>query len=94
MNTAELIKGLESLLWPNMGDANREIIEKAITALHQAENIKLSHDVWLEKTEWVQTDKRFDVLLPWGKHRGDVLREYIKRLEGDSGRGNKSRWYP
>lgn len=36
---------------------------------------------WHEKTAWVQTDKRFDVLLPWGKHRADVLKEYIEHLE-------------
>lgn len=38
-------------------------------------------NTWQEKTEWVQKDKRFDVLLPWGKHRADVLKEYIDHLE-------------
>lgn len=42
---------------------------------------KVAFNTWQEKTEWVQTDKRFDVLLPWGKHRADVLKEYIDRLE-------------
>ena len=36
---------------------------------------------WHEKTQWVQDDKRFDILLPWGKHRADVLKEYIEHLE-------------
>lgn len=36
---------------------------------------------WHDKTAWVQTDKRFDVLIPWGKHRADVLKEYIEHLE-------------
>lgn len=36
---------------------------------------------WHEKTAWVQTDKRFDVLKSWGKHRADVLKEYIEHLE-------------
>ncbi|UJQ44053.1 hypothetical protein vBKpnSCarvaje_0089 [Klebsiella phage vB_KpnS-Carvaje] len=36
---------------------------------------------WHDKTAWVQTDKRFDVLTPWGKHRADVLKEYIEHLE-------------
>lgn len=40
-----------------------------------------ANKTWQEKTEWVQKDKRFDVLIPWGKHRADVLREYIERLE-------------
>ena len=42
---------------------------------------ELSFNEWHEKTNWVQDDKRFDVLLPWGKHRADVLKEYIERLE-------------
>lgn len=36
---------------------------------------------WHDKTEWVQNDKCFDVVRPLGKHRADVLREYIKHLE-------------
>lgn len=36
---------------------------------------------WSDKTDWVQRDKRFDVVRPLGKHRADVLREYIKHLE-------------
>ncbi|KZP76753.1 hypothetical protein [Enterobacter hormaechei] len=43
-----------------------------------------------EKTDWMQADKRFDVIKPWGKHRADVLKEYIEHLEskllaGESG---------
>lgn len=34
-----------------------------------------------DKTDWEQTDKRFDVIKPWGKHRADVLREFIEHLE-------------
>ena len=41
----------------------------------------LAYNTWQEKTEWVQIDKRFDVLLPWGKHRADVLKEYIEHIE-------------
>lgn len=40
-----------------------------------------AYNTWQEKTEWVQHDPRFNVLKPWGKHRADVLREYIERLE-------------
>lgn len=36
---------------------------------------------WHEKTQWVQDDKRFDVVKPWGKHRADVLKEYMEHLE-------------
>lgn len=42
---------------------------------------KVAYNTWQEKTEWVQTDKRFEILFPWGKHRADVLKEYIERLE-------------
>lgn len=36
---------------------------------------------WSDKTDWVQTDKRFGVVKPLGKHRADVLKEYIQHLE-------------
>ncbi|EJF8031375.1 hypothetical protein M9M37_001838 [Escherichia coli] len=37
---------------------------------------------WQEKTDWVQADTtRFKSILPLGKHRADVLREYIEYLE-------------
>lgn len=42
---------------------------------------RVAYNTWQEKTEWVQKDKRFDVLLPWGKHRADVLKKYIDHLE-------------
>ena len=42
---------------------------------------RVAFNTWQEKTEWVQKDKRFDVLLPWGKHRADVMKEYIDLLE-------------
>lgn len=46
-----------------------------------SDKYELAFNEWHEKTEWVLTDKRFDVLLPWGKHRADVLKEYIDHLE-------------
>ncbi|HGN8793793.1 TPA: hypothetical protein ACK1ZR_003716 [Klebsiella michiganensis] len=45
------------------------------------ESFRTAYMEWGEKTDWVQTDKRFDVLKPWGKHRADVLKAYIERLE-------------
>lgn len=42
---------------------------------------RVAFNTWQEKTEWVQKDKRFDVLLPWGKHLADVMKEYIDHLE-------------
>ena len=52
--------------------------EKRIAELEQ---FKVAFTEWLDKTEWVQTDKRFDVVKPWGKHRADVLKLYIEHLE-------------
>ncbi|ATM43113.1 hypothetical protein ACW7C8_26945 [Klebsiella pneumoniae] len=45
------------------------------------ESFRTAYMEWGEKTDWVQTAKRFDVLKPWGKHRADVLKEYIQHLE-------------
>lgn len=36
---------------------------------------------FFQKTDWVQGDNRLDVIIPWGKHRADVLREYIDHVE-------------
>lgn len=36
---------------------------------------------WHDKTEWVQGDKRLDVIKPWGKHRADAMKLYIEHLE-------------
>lgn len=52
--------------------------EKRIAEL---ERFKAAFTEWLDKTEWVQTDKRFDVVKPWGKHRAEVLKLYIEHLE-------------
>lgn len=45
------------------------------------ESFRTAYMEWGDKTDWVQTDKRFGFLKPWGKHRADVLKEYIQHLE-------------
>lgn len=45
------------------------------------ESFRTAYMEWSDKTDWVKKDKRFDVLKPWGKHRADVLKEYIQHLE-------------
>ncbi|HBL7061396.1 TPA: ead/Ea22-like family protein [Klebsiella oxytoca] len=59
--------------------------EMEIAALRQRiaelESFHTAYMEWSAKTDWVQTDKRFDVLKPWGKHRADVLKAYIEHLE-------------
>lgn len=47
----------------------------------ELESFRTAYMEWSDKTDWVQTDKRFDVLKPWGKHRADVLKSYIEHLE-------------
>lgn len=45
------------------------------------QSFRTAFNEWHDKTEWVQGDKRFDVIKPWGKHRADVLKLYIDHLE-------------
>ncbi|EPR1415846.1 TPA: hypothetical protein ACTYIV_001472 [Citrobacter koseri] len=47
----------------------------------ELESFRTAYMEWSAKTDWLQTDKRFDVLKPWGKHRADVLKAYIEYLE-------------
>ncbi|WP_193129525.1 hypothetical protein [Klebsiella aerogenes] len=47
----------------------------------ELESFRTAYMEWSDKTDWVQGDKRFDVLIPCGKHRADVLKAYIERLE-------------
>ncbi|EKG3230965.1 TPA: hypothetical protein U2Q83_004234 [Enterobacter hormaechei] len=54
------------------------------------ESFRTAFMEYSEKTDWMQADKRFDVIKPLGKHRADVLKEYIEHLEsrllaGESG---------
>ncbi|HGK4334871.1 hypothetical protein MXX25_07710 [Klebsiella pneumoniae] len=58
-----------------------EALEKAQQRNAELESFRTAYMEWSDKTAWVQTDKRFDVLKPWGKHRADVLKEYIQHLE-------------
>ncbi|EAB9445616.1 hypothetical protein CSU32_15190 [Salmonella enterica subsp. diarizonae] len=63
-------------------------IESIVTAINdlksrvaELEPFRTAFAEWHDKTAWVQGDKRFDVLKPWGKHRADVLREYVEHQE-------------
>lgn len=49
--------------------------------LEALQSFRTAYMEWSDKTDWVQTDKRFDVIKPWGKHRADVLKLYIDHLE-------------
>lgn len=45
------------------------------------ESYRIAFTEWHNKTGWVQGDKRFDVIRPWGKHRADAMKLYIEHLE-------------
>ena len=62
----------------NVFTATRAELQARIAEL---ELFRIAFMEWSDKTDWVQTDKRFAVLNPWGKHRADVLKEYIQHLE-------------
>lgn len=75
----------------NMGhriaELDKRLIECAGIATREARRVAelgsfhTAYLEWSDKTEWVQTDKRFNAIKPWGKHRADVLKEYIEHLE-------------
>lgn len=70
-----------------IAELDKRLIEYAGIATREArrvaelEKYRTAFMEWHDKTAWVQTDKRFDAIKPWGKHRADVLKEYIEHLE-------------
>lgn len=67
--------------WKAAGAELVEALEKAQQHIADLDPFHAAFKEWSDKTAWVQTDKRFDVLKPWGKHHADVLKEYIQHLE-------------
>lgn len=57
------------------------VILALLDELEALQSFRTAYMEWSDKTDWVQTDKRFDVIKPWGKHRADVLKLYIDHLE-------------
>lgn len=70
-----------------IAELDQRLIEYAGIATREArrvaelEKYRTAFMEWHDKTALVQSDKRFDVVRPLGKHRADVLREYIELLE-------------
>ncbi|VUS89364.1 ead/Ea22-like family protein [Klebsiella huaxiensis] len=62
-------------------DALLEALEKAQQRIAEAESFRTAYMEWSDKTDWVNTDRRFGVVKPLGKHRADVLKAYIEHLE-------------
>lgn len=61
--------------------AGPETMLALLDELEALQSFRTAFNEWHDKTEWVQGDKRFDVIKPWGKHRADVLKLYIDHLE-------------
>ncbi|MDI3219640.1 hypothetical protein [Klebsiella michiganensis] len=62
-----------------------ETIANELDSAHQLiaelESFRTAYMEWSDKTDWIQTDRRFDIVKPLGKHRADVLKTYIDHLE-------------
>ncbi|ECG7135587.1 hypothetical protein E6W93_22345 [Salmonella enterica subsp. enterica serovar Uppsala] len=71
----------QSAEWERKATSNFEECARMSQRIEELERYRTAFTVWHDKTEWVQNDKRFDVVRPLGKHRADVLREYIEHLE-------------
>lgn len=92
-NVLALVEALEKAQSANVAQDDHinqqqdriEQLEKRNTELgkyaKELESFRTAYMEWSDKTDWVQGDKRFDVLIPWGKHRADVLKAYIEHLE-------------
>ncbi|MDM2993398.1 hypothetical protein [Citrobacter sp. CK195] len=65
---------------PNFMVPTRDLLA-LLDELEALQSFRTAYMEWSDKTDWVQTDKRLDVIKPWGKHRADVLKLYIDHLE-------------
>lgn len=61
--------------------ANPVTVLALLDELEALQSFRTAFNEWHDKTEWVQGNKRLDVIKPWGKHRADVLKLYIDHLE-------------
>ena len=59
----------------------RNALHPAATELRRLHRIEVSHDLWLDKTEWVQASSEERDL---GQHRADVMRQRIERLHAEN----------
>ncbi|HDX4059736.1 TPA: hypothetical protein ROF92_002634 [Citrobacter freundii] len=61
--------------------ATPDAVLMLLDELEALQSFRTAFNEWHDKTEWVQGNKRLDVIKPWGKHRADVLKLYIDHLE-------------
>ncbi|WP_370906037.1 ead/Ea22-like family protein [Citrobacter koseri] len=75
--------------------ANPATVLALLDELEALQSFRTAFNEWHDKTEWVQGDKRFDVIKPWGKHRADVLKLYIDHLESklEAAEEQRANWF-
>ena len=64
-----------------LGAGGIEAAAKLYGRIAELESFHTAYMAWSDKTDWVRTDRRFDVVKPLGKHLADVLKAYIEHLE-------------
>lgn len=67
--------------WYDKAKKLDEELAKAEERIGELESFRTAYMEWSDKTDWVRTDRRFDVVKPLGKHLADVLKAYIEHLE-------------
>ncbi|WOI99627.1 hypothetical protein [Citrobacter koseri] len=71
------------------------VIRALLDEMEALQSFRAAFNEWHDKTEWVQVDKRFDAIKPWGKHRADVLKLYIDHLESklEAAKQDSAKWF-
>ena len=81
-NILALVEALEKAQAKNALVAGGiEATAKLHERIAELECFRTAYMEWSDKTDWVNTDRRFGVVKPLGKHRADVLKAYIEHLE-------------
>lgn len=68
----------------HLNEQEKELLPKVEAARAEHEHLlqaKASHDLWLEKTDWILDDLPAKYL---GYHRADVMRMEIERLRNEN----------
>lgn len=75
--------GVDMMEWADGGYVKHSDYLALLDELEALQSFRTAYMEWSDKTDWVQTDKRLDVIKPWGKHRADVLKLYIDHLKSN-----------
>lgn len=75
--------GVDMMEWADGGYVKHSDYLALLDELEALQSFRTAYMEWSDKTDWVQTDKRLDVIKPWGKHRADVMKLYIDHLKSN-----------